>query len=1000
MTPHATHSDPNSHPLAAALQRHTTAEIRWDAPTRALYATDASHYQIMPLGVVLPRHGDDLLAITQLAAEHGVALIGRGGGTSLSGQSIGAGIIVDCSKYLNRVLDFDPSSRRIRIQPGMVLDHLNASLAPHGLMFGPDVATASRATLGGMIGNNSAGSRSLIYGKTADHVTALDTILSHGIRHRFEAMTPSEWERMRAGSSPIASIYRTIQRLIRDHADEIRRRFPHILRRVSGYNLAAYVDPESTSGIDAWRNHTPPSVPERADCSLVPLLVGSEGTLVLVESADLKLVPRPKFRGLLVPHFESLTAALEAVEICLAAQPSAVELMDSMLIDLARTQRSLKRAMSSIHGHPAALLMVEWVSDDAAEIPERIGKLARILERLPGCTAVVPAIEAAEREPLWNLRSSAVPLLYGMPGDRKPVTFVEDTAVSPEKLPAFATRFRAILREHGTDGTFYGHASVGCLHIRPVLNLKDPHDRQRMRSIMTAISDLVLEFGGALSGEHGDGLVRSEWNAKMYGPTIAKAFLEIKQAFDPANRFNPGKIVNAPPMEANLRPLPGESQVEPATRFQYESQGGFFRSIEVCNGAGVCRRTQGGAMCPSYRATRDEVDSTRGRANALRLALVGDGPNSPQTPPLQQRWVHEVLDLCLSCKACKAECPSNVDLTKLKAEFEHAYYQAHPRPWSHRLARSIPELHRWGAALAPITNAILRNSWLRRLFEPITGLDHRRQFPELERNHFHRWWKRRHSGGPTPASATSTRRVMLLADCFTSFTESRIPKALVRILEAGGLQVELAPLRCCGRAMLSKGYLSETQVLIQQQLPTLLAATADGTPILGIEPSCTVALLDEWPELIPGDATARLAQSVFLADDWLSREIQAGRLRLPLRESPQTLLLHGHCHQKAMLGTTGSSDLLRLIPQTTVHTLDVGCCGMAGMFGYERNHFDLSRRIAELQLLPALRAAPEAGVAATGTSCRHQIADFGERAARHPIEWLADALIDESAAAI
>ena len=629
--------------LVRYLRKHTSGEVRFDDTSRHLYATDASHYLIRPLGVAIPKTPDDLIAAVQIAADLGVPITARGGGTSLSGQSIGPGLVIDCSKYLNAIGEVDVTGRRVRIQPGVVLDHLNQELSRFGLMFGPDVATASRATLGGMIGNNSAGARSVVHGQTVDHIHSLKAILSDGNLTEFRQLTSTEYERKLELRNREGDAYRTTAAVIRENAAEIERRTPKIIRKVSGYNLAGLLERgvrNAERGAEETKA-TPGSVyprskfqvprstlegseleyPEsRIPRSLVPLLVGSEGTLVVTAEAELALVPRPKHRGLLVPQFDSLGAALDALETCLEFNPSAVELMDKMLIDLARQQRTLKDTMAAVHGRPEALLMVEFSSDDPADVSYRAHELQRRLGPAVGLLSSVPALEAGLRDPLWALRSSAVPLLWGMPGDRKPVTFVEDCAVAPERLPEFAARFREVLLRHNTDGAFYGHASVGCLHIRPVLNPHDPNDVVTMRRIMEEVTDLVLGFNGSLSGEHGDGLVRSEWNRKMFGPVMYEAFRRVKRGFDPDNLFNPGKVVDAPAMEENWRIPPGRIPADPTTVLDFSKQGGFFRSTEVCNGSGECRRTQGGAMCPSYRATKDERDTTRARANALRTS--------------------------------------------------------------------------------------------------------------------------------------------------------------------------------------------------------------------------------------------------------------------------------------------------------------------------------------------------------------------------------------------
>jgi len=951
--------------LVRYLRQHVSGEVRFDETSRRLYSTDASHYQIQPLGVVLPKTIDDLTVTVQIAADLNVPITARGGGTSLSGQSIGPGIVIDCSKYLNAVGAVDVTQRTVRVQPGVVLDHLNREVSRYGLTFGPDVATASRATLGGMIGNNSAGARSVVYKQTVDHVRSLTAVLSDGTRTEFGPLSATEYERKLEVRTREGDAYRAADAAVRDHGDEIRARTPNIVRKVSGYNLAGLIP--------------------HSERSLVPLLVGSEGTLAVIAEAELALVPRPKHGGLLVPQFASLGAALDALQACLELGPSAVELMDRMLIDLARNQRLLKDTMSAVRGRPEALLMVEFSSDDAADVSYRVHELDRRLKGVPGLTASVPALDPELRDPLWALRSSAVPLLYGMPGDAKPVTFCEDAAVSPERLPEFAARFRAIFHQYGTDGAFYGHASVGCLHIRPVLNVHETAGVATMRKIMEAVTDLVLEFNGSLSGEHGDGLVRSEWNRKMFGPVVYEAFRRVKRGFDPGNVLNPGKIVDAPAMEENMRVPPGKMpQTDPPTVLDFSKQGGFFRSIELCNGAGVCRKTQGGAMCPSYRATLDEQDTTRARANALRLALTEEPPKSRHAP-IAQRWIADVMDLCLSCKACKSECPSNVDVAKLKAEFLQAYYARRARPLGHLLVKNVHRLSPLAARFAGLNNWFARRGWVRGAMEGLAGIDRRRSLPELHRDHFRRWFRKR-----VPAATPSANRVVLLDDCFTTYQEPQIGRAAVTLLERAGYSVELAGI-CCGRAMLSKGFLTDARKLARDGIAKLDRYASAGVPILGLEPSCILSLSDEWPELVPGPAAKRVATAAEMADGWLARQVSDCGLSLEVASLAGKALLHPHCHQKALGAATGTADALKLVRGLDVTVLDAGCCGMAGAFGYEKSHYDISVRIANLELVPAVTANPTATVVATGTSCRHQIRDLTGRVALHPLEVLAGA---------
>lgn len=964
--------------LARHLRRHLKGEVRFDLAARKLYSTDASIYQVEPLGVVLPRDVEDVQAAVQIAAEMHVPLTARGGGTSLSGQSIGPGIVLDVSKYLNRIEHIDRENRRAVVQPGVVLDQLNRALDVFGLQFGPDVATASRANLGGMIGNNSAGARSIAYGKTSDHVLQLDVVLADGRRTSFGSLSRQEWERRAAERSPDGQLLRQVRDIVLARRDEIARRFPRLLRRVSGYNLDLI-----SYGLG---DVSPPlRIPDPypltpGQCGLHQLVLGSEGTLALVTAAELNLLPRPRHRGLLVPQFATLAAAMNALAPCLEFQPSAVELMDHLLLKLSAGNLALRDTMKTVKGDPQALLMVEFAGDNEAEVADRVERLRRRLQGVDGLTALVPALDAGLREPLWNLRRAAMPLLYGMPGDGKPVTFVEDCAVEPARLPEFVERFRDLLLSHGTDGAFYGHASVGCLHIRPVLNLKDAGDVARMRRIAEQVTDLVLEFHGSLSGEHGDGMVRSEWNRKMFGPVLYETFRHIKHLFDPHGLLNPGKVVDAAPMTDSLRYPPSYHFEEPATYFDYSAQHGFARSVEMCNGNGACRKTQGGTMCPSYRATLDERDSTRGRANALRLALTtvpGRG--------LREDWVKDVFDLCLMCKACKAECPSNVDVAKLKAEALQAYYSRRSRPLGHRLMANVHRLNPQGAPFAPLINWLQETRPMRWLLEKLGGIDRRRSLPPLHAQHFRRWFARH-----TPLPQAGARgKVILLDDCFTTFNEPHIPIAAVQVLEKAGLEVELAGLECCGRAMISKGFLLEARSLVQRQVRRLRRRVEAGVPILGLEPSCLLTLADEWTELVPGPDTRAVADACHLAEGWLACEVKQGRLALPLQARQRECVLHGHCHQKALRGVGGTVEALRLIPELHVDVLDAGCCGMAGSFGFEKEHYDVSVRIANLQLLPALAARPEAVVIAPGTSCRHQIHDLADRRALHPLELLA-----------
>lgn len=949
-----------------ALQRHLRrelrGEVRFDQTARRLFSTDASIYQIEPVGVVFPRSVPDLVATVQVAAEHGIPLVPRGGGTSLSGQAIGPGVVVDCSKYLNKVLDFDPPSRRVRVQPGVVLEQLNRAVGKSGLQFGPDVSTKNRATLGGMIGNNSAGAHSLVYGKTIDHVRAVQVILANGQPARLGPRpVPHPGE---PNGTPVDELHSRVVALVQRLSKEIEERYPKILRRVSGYNLDALA---AQIG--------------RGEINLAGLIVGSEGTLGLVAEAELQLVPLPRCVVLGVPHFASRAAALAALEDCLQLHPSAVELVDGLILDLARDNLELQRNMSFVVGRPAAVLMVEFSGESETDVRDRLQRLRQKLVGRASVSAFVEALDDHQRLQLWRLREAGLPLLMGLPGKRKPVTFVEDTAVAPEKLPEFTRQFEALLAEHGTSGAFYGHASVGCLHIRPLLDLKDAADRRTMFRISEAVTNLVMAFGGSLSGEHGDGLARSQWNEKLFGPAVYAGFREIKRLFDPMGLMNPGKIVDAPPMTENLRFGPGYQPWEPATHFDFGPHHGLVGHIELCSGTGACRKTEGGIMCPSYRATRDEEHSTRGRANALRLALTQPQPLAE----LRSAALFGTLDLCLSCKACKSECPSNVDLAKLKAEVLQLYYEGRSRPLWDRIVAMMPALLRLAAPLAPVVNMVSRQPQLRWLLEHLIGLDRRRSLPPLHRQHFRRWFRRHQPS----AAAGRLGEVLLLDDCFTTYQEPAIAVAAVNLLEQLGYRVRTAGLICCGRPLFSKGFLRQARKLISDQIDRLSAQRQNTLAIVGLEPSCLLSLVDEWPDLVPAPRVRELARQAFLLEDWLASQRHQWLPKVTWIARPEHVLLHGHCHQRAMVGLAGMADLLRLVPGVRLDVLDTGCCGMAGAFGYEKRHFDLSIQIAKLSVLPAVAAAPEATILTPGTSCRHQLRDLAEREALHPIVWLA-----------
>ncbi|MBI4465761.1 MAG: FAD-binding protein [Acidobacteria bacterium] len=957
--------------LESDLKKAVRGEVRFDAYSRILYSTDASLYQIEPLGVVIPRDREDVIAAMEVARRHQVPILPRGAGTSLAGQAVGRAVIFDFSKYMNRVLEINAEQRRVRVQPGVVLDELNKQLQPHGLLFPPDPATANRCNIGGMIGNNASGSRSIVYGKTSDYLHSLRLLLPGGEPLQATPLTPDDLRQKLAADNRESHIYREVLRLAEDHRDEIEKRFPKIMRRVGGYNLDRFLNPQAVN--------------------LCHLMAGSEGTLAVIAEAELRLVARPKAAVLMVAHFRELMEALEATQVALQTNPSAVELIDKMVLDLTRGTQEYRRRMTFVEGDPEAILLIEYSGDHPAELVARLDQAEEKLRRAGLGYAFLRATDPPSQANIWKVRKAGQGLLLGMVGDRKPITFVEDTAVAPEKLPAYIARFRQIVREHGTTAAFYAHASVGCLHIRPLVDLKQTTEIQKMRSIAEAVSDLVLEFGGAFSGEHGDGLVRSPFNQKMFGPQLYEAFRQLKRVFDPEGRMNPGKIVDSAPMTENLRTRPANGEpislhsTLEKTRLDFSRQGGFLRAIEMCSGVGACRKRAEGTMCPSYMVTGEEEHSTRGRAVLLQAALSGRLPPQELTSPR----MFQALDLCLECKGCKGECPANVDMAKLKYEFLARYYERHPLPLRSRLFGDVARLNRAASRFAPFYNAALQNSLVRRMMEKFLGIDRRRPLPPLARERFSQWFQKRKA----PSAGGSA--VGLFVDTFTEYHYPEVGQAAVQVLEAFGYQVVLLETRCCGRPLISKGLLDRALENARANLALLGDAVERGLPVIGLEPSCLLTFRDEYPDLLPGPEAQRLAQHSFLLEEFLDPQKQhPSRPIFPSEPIlPRRAIFHGHCHLKALVGSEPSLRLLRSIPGLAVEEVDSGCCGMAGSFGFEKEHYDISLAIAERRLAPAVRSLPpDALVIASGTSCRQQILHTTGREPLHPTQLLHMAL--------
>ncbi|WP_395105851.1 FAD-binding and (Fe-S)-binding domain-containing protein [Actinomadura sp. SCN-SB] len=954
--------------IRAALAPVLEGSVRIDDYTRHLYSADASMYAIEPLAVAFPRHAADIAAIVETAGALGVPVLPRGGGTSLAGQTVGRAIVFDCSRHLNRIVEIDPGSRRAVVQPGVVQDQLNRAAAAHGLVFGPDTSTSDRATLGGMIGNNSAGSHSVLYGSTIDHVERLEVVLSDASRARLEPVALDEARaRGRARGGLEGRIYRVLPGLLERAAKPDG--FPPYWRHSGGYRLDR-----------AWDG-------TRLDPA--KLIVGSEGTLAVVTEAEVRLVERPKARAIAVGHFTSTPAAIAATGDALALNAASVELMDDTILRLSRQRVEYAGLSGILEGEPRALLFVEFFGDDDGEVAARVERLAAAWERgghgYHTLRALTPGTQAAVRK----VRRAGLGLLMASStGTRRPLAFVEDTAVPPDRLEPYVREFADVLDRHGLHAGFYGHCSVGCLHIRPFVDVREPGQVETMRAVAGEISELVARYGGVNSSEHGDGLARSEFNRRLFGADRYEAMRAVKRLFDPEGRLNPGKVVDAPPMTGNLRDRALPAAVPLATRLAFPA-GGMRDAADRCQNIGACRKDATGVMCPSYMATREEEHSTRGRANALVKALSQPDPKAA----LGDERLHEVLDLCLECKACKSECPLGVDMASLKSEALYHYHAAHGTPLRARAFGSIRRLNRLGALLAPLSNLAGRAGAARAVLDRGLGISRHRPLPAFRRDTLPRWFARR----PAPEGPFPRGEVILLADSFTAYTGPGTGRAAVELLERAGWRVRLTGGRaCCGRPALSKGLLDRAREQAAAMLDALTPAAAAGVPIAGVEPSCLLTLRDEYAALLPGDDRVGVVSGAArLVQDLLVEAVDDGSLRLDPDAEPagRRILFHGHCHEKAVTGTASTRALLERIPGADVHELDAGCCGMAGSFGFESEHYDLSMRIGGLRLFPAVAAEPpETLIAATGVSCRQQIEHGCGRAAAHPVELVHRAL--------
>jgi FAD/FMN-containing dehydrogenase/Fe-S oxidoreductase len=1008
-----------SHRIIPGLERRLISEgvgeVRFDRFTRGRYATDASHYQMMPLGVVVPRTVDEAARAIAVARDEKVSVVPRGGGTSQCGQTINHALAIDCSKHLNRILELDVAGRRCVVEPGIVLDDLNRALKPHGLWFPVDISTSSRATLGGMTGNNSCGARSLRYGNTRENVLSMDALLAHGDTAHFG---PAQADLSDVSSPSLRAIAGDLLKIGAREAEEIEAQFPKVQRRVGGYNLDALV-------------------PGRNDLNLAHILIGSEGTLGFTTKIELKLSPVLGRRAVGACHFGRFYEAMDAAQHLVKLKPIAVELVDRTMIELARKIEMFRPTLQQfVRGEPDAVLLVEFGEDDQGENIRRLKQLHEMMGDLgfgwdkPDAKwgGVVDVLDPNLQAAIADVRTSGLNIMMSMKEEGKPVSFVEDCAVPLEHLAEYTDKLTRVFEKHGTRGTWYAHASVGCLHVRPVLNLRLEKDVKAMRAIAEEAFEMVRAYKGSHSGEHGDGIVRSEFHAFMFGERLVRAFEEVKDRFDPTGLFNPGKIVRAPRFDdrTNFRFAPGYRGLDIKTELDWSAWpgtgGGFQGAVEMCNNNGACRKMAGGVMCPSYRATRDEKDVTRGRANTLRLAVTGQlGPDA-----LTSDDMLETLKLCVSCKACRRECPTGVDMARMKIEVLAARAKKYGLTLHQRLVGYLPRYAPYAAKVPWLLNLRDILPGAAKLSEAIAGFTARRRLPKWRRDVFRddvaaRDSRPLHGGGVgrgsgADASVTATRPaspvdlplsgggesrdVVLFVDTFNRYFEREIIEDAIRVLQAGGYRVHLAKPRdgaarplCCGRTFLSVGCVGEARKEAERTLNALESYIVRGVPVVGLEPSCILGFRDEIPSMTGTSLARRLSELALTFEEFLVREHKAGRLDLPLGALKGSVLVHGHCHQKSFDAFGAVQEVLKLVPDLKVEAIESSCCGMAGSFGYGKDTIEVSLAMGELSLLPAVREAPDdAIIVADGTSCRHQIHDGGGRKAVHVAQLLASSL--------
>lgn len=965
------------------LKKSIKGEVANNDVYRRLYATDASAYREMPVAVVCPKDKHDIHVILEFSRKYKLPLIPRGAGTSLAGQVVGNGLVVDISRHMKSIIEYQPDEHWIKVEPGVVRDELNKITTPDGLFFGPETSTSNRANIAGMIGNNSCGVHSLVYGSTRDHCLEIDAILSDGSEVTFKSLEPDEFEKKCSQQNKEGEIYRHLQDVLANPEiqQEIYDQFPdpQIKRRNTGYALDILLNNSMFGKSDKAFN-------------LASLICGSEGTLAFITAIKLNLAPLPpEHNALVCVHTKNTDDAFRANLIALKYQPSGVELMDDQILELSKLNREQEQNRFFVEGKPAAILIVEFARQSMSDVEQLAQNMEKEI-REKGLGYSFPVIRGDDIQRVWNLRNAGLGILYNMPGDTKPVSVIEDTAVTPEVLPDYMADFGKLIQKHNLRCVYYAHIATGELHLRPLLNLKDPKDVEMYHTIAVETAKLVKKYRGSLSGEHGDGRLRGEFIPLMVGEMLYDVFKEIKSVWDPDRLFNPGKITDTPPMNDSLRYKPGQQTREIDTVFDFSDVGGIQRAAEKCNGSSDCRKTQimGGTMCPSFMATRDEKNSTRAHANSLREILT----NHPGDNPFDSDELFEVLDTCLMCKACKSECPSSVDVAKMKMEFLQHYYDAHGIPLRSRVIAYLPVFHRIGSAFPGIFNFFINNKITGSWIKCIIHFAPDRHIPLLSGQNFSKLIKA-YIQNMQPTEKRG--KIYFLKDEFTNYLDTHIGIAAIWFFTQLGYEVVIPKTKESARTWLSKGLIRTAKKIINKNIISLKDIISEETPLVGIEPSAILGFRDEYPDLASGNlksAARELAKNAYMFEEFVAREIEAGNIsKDDFTQEKLNIKFHGHCQQKAVAGTDATKTTLSFPENYHVEEIPSGCCGMAGSFGYEKEHYDLSMKIGEMVLFPEIRKSPvDTVIVANGTSCRCHIKDGTDTSALHPAEIMSKAL--------